>query len=388
VTDCQADPDQDSHWSKKTGGMKHLPRGATAGGVRDFDKDAGGRPLSPPPAFEPKSVTLFLDGCAYFDDLRHPDLTAIRNLIDECESKGYPLQEQVIDRLDPSFQQPSKEDRRKWTTKHVTQRDFLTHLHENPQSTVRDLARALYGPFKDSDDQPENYGRLTYSENKVRVRLSQLRRKGLVVKERAEQDIARWSAPNPPEPLPSSHPNALRKTKPPELQRGRYRVEWFGETVIFAMADDKHEAAARLEQLAAQYGIRVHCVPNEGGQSDEPEERRKLYQQWPWQRWCDREMALDVLNDIRRGNITEPYGTPVLCYFGFWARMLYRPTYREEFQDAPPPTPREERNMQDKAHRMLVTLVREMKVLRRLSPDGRMILFLAGDPEADQYRRF
>ncbi len=85
--------------------------------------------------------------------------------------------------------------------------------------------------------------------------------------------------------------------------------------------------------------------------------------------------------------------TPMLCYFGYWARMMYRPRivapsgnrWDVMFKDVPEPTREEQRYCEIKAHRMLRTLEQVGKVVRRKAPDGKTILFRARDPEANDY---
>ena len=210
-----------------------------------------------------------------------------------------------------------------------------------------------------------------------------------------------WRATIAPTTYEAGHPATLGFTKPPEPPRGKYRLTIEGETFLSGTYhDDRHEALPEFIRVCEAVGLHVRINRNDWGVQEptpaKPPHKKHLH------RRVDQGMAIATINAVRQGAFEPPVVDPetgrlvykpMLCYFKYWARMLYMPRivapsgsrWDSVFQNIPEPTTKEQVYMEIKAHKMLRALEAVGKVVRRKGPYGRTILFSRLDPEANDY---
>ncbi len=388
-------------------------QGERAGGPWDDIVDKGGRPIKQDVRLNEDTgyidTTVWVEGDVFLSDLdqRLPDhyittddelpvgcsvIEGVRHHLQKASSPSYPLA-LVLEDLPDIQATPGRNH--KHTNKRLNERSVHQAIHDRGPVTIRELGDFLLGPHADVLARD-------YAERKVRMYINRLvsARAIEVDPDPIFHGAKVWRATKTPTQYEAGHPATLGFTKPPEPRRGRYRLTIAGETMLPSQHENRHEALPGFISVCAAVGLHVRVSHNDHHVleplSAKPPYRRHMH------RRVDQGMAVATINAVRQGAFEPPVidpetgrltYSPMLCYFKYWARMLYMPRivapsgnrWDTMFANVPEPTREEQHYMEIKAHRMFRELERLGKVVRRKGPDGRTILFSRLDDEANDY---
>ena len=400
--------DENTLLSRKTGALfkRKLYQefaGQKALGTWHEAENHGGRPRTTPDFTgyeDPEDCTIWIDGEAWLDtridllpqehrnkDTDPPELNTILSLLEyhihrvcgESHALALVLAD-ITETIEPIRRNYVNH---RWTAKRVRKDEVHRLIHNEGPLTTRQIAHSLWGPFTD-----------IVKRYRAETKVHQHVRRLIGFVESIVQDDApvKWRSVRTPEEFEAGHPALLGFTPRPEPTVKRLRLTITGEAFVFSKHDDRQAAITDLHRVTEAIGLHLRKVTNDPKDSDAPAGLKKPYKLHPNQRRADPTMAMDTINNIRQGyHGPQPFG-PMLCYFPFFARMLYQPRSQQAsghrydiFRNLPAPTIEEQRHMEGKAFRMLRKLERQGLVVRRKAPDGRVIIFVASDREADDY---
>jgi hypothetical protein len=348
-------------------------------------------------------TTFWLDGEWFTDDIatplplskRHPldpeHLVTCISLLEYWLERTIGPQIRVVirDVKEPLKLLPPNTDNKKilrWTAKRLSFEELHRALHDMGTASAYRLADMMLGPF-------ESVVEHRHARRKVQDLLTKLKKRNFVDNVLDNDGNLIWSSIRDPSiPLPCQP--ATLFTSRPELKKGRYCVTTEGEALLKEWAEDEQQDfEEHVGRIAAVMDMRVGFCENDDEHSDDPMPRKRVHQSYYHVR-CNLIRAYDVLTGIRKGQYApDGKGGPTLCYFKFWARMLYAPIpsgsgdwmLDERASRIPDPTVAEARYIEQKAFGKLRELETRGLVVRRRAPDGSTILFENTDPECANY---